>query len=183
MTATLGSPSGASESLTTVAPVSVSRNSACPCGSGRKYKRCCLAEASAPSVRRDSTTRLAAGSRIGRRLSSRRGSARRLRSSSDRIGRWMTTISRSSRLGFTTIASSRAEARRRSATRSAPSCPLMSARRPHESPPPGSACTACSRSRPAARSCWKTSSAVRGRACAARTSLARLSAGTSCSAE
>ena len=32
-------------------PVKVSRNDPCPCGSGRKYKRCCYA-AAAPLVRR-----------------------------------------------------------------------------------------------------------------------------------
>ncbi len=33
------------EPTTTFDPMSVSRNSPCPCGSGRKYKRCCLAAA------------------------------------------------------------------------------------------------------------------------------------------
>jgi hypothetical protein len=37
-------PSDAASTVLRMGGLSVSRNAACPCGSGRKYKRCCLGE-------------------------------------------------------------------------------------------------------------------------------------------
>lgn len=121
--------------------LSVSRNSACPCGSGQKYKRCCLAqdERTAQAAQFDDAvgrriqdwTSGALGDEIGVALEDFVGPERTMDDDDiQAFAAW-----------FPTTSNYRTGGRRPSATRPSPIWRRMSGPPPPESRAPGSGCT------------------------------------------
>ena len=135
---------------------SISRNASCPCGSGKKYKRCCLA--GEENAVRDALFDDAVGHRIqewaaehfddeiGGALQRYLGPERRVLYDDDFM---------LSPPGSTTTVSSREEGRRQNAMPRVLTCRRPSARRRRGSPQHSSDSTVSSRQSPGARCCWR----------------------------